>query len=417
MIFDLSHYAGHCACGETHRLSTRAVLLEAGATQKLSGLLDELGLTAGGVVVCDRNTACFADGVISVLGGRLLPSGAVTLDPDGLHADEKATETLDSLLLPGVSFLLAVGSGTIHDITRYIAHRRRIPFVSYPTAASVDGFVSTVSAMTWYGFKKTMPGVAPVCVVADTDVFARAPYRLTASGVSDVLGKYTALADWQIAHLVTGERVCPRIMAMSREAADKVRENMRTLRAGGADAMEKLMFALLLSGIAMQMWGNSRPASGAEHHLSHLWEMEVINRRTDAMHGEKVGVGLCKVIDCYRRLLFSEVHAVAQYDGLPHARLRTSFGALYSAIAEENTPDILCGVQLERLEAQLPAIRHHIAALPEPAVLSAEMAAAGCCTELAQIGLPADILEDSLTFSPYVRSRMTLMRLRALLRG
>ena len=91
--------------------------------------------------------------------------------------------------------MIAVGSGTIHDITRYHAYERKIPFFSVPTAASVDGYVSTVAAMTWHGFKKSFTAVSPVVVIADTDIFSKAPMRLTASGVADLLGKYTALAD------------------------------------------------------------------------------------------------------------------------------------------------------------------------------------------------------------------------------
>ena len=163
--------------------------------------------------------------------------------------------------------------------------------MSVPTAASVDGFVSNVAAMTWKGLKKTVPAVPPVAVFADTRIFADAPARLTASGVSDLLGKYICLADWKIAHLLTGEYICDRIVELEEKALRTVVSSLREIAQGEGNGCEELMYALILSGLAMQMVGNSRPASCAEHHLSHLWEMEVINEKLDALHGEKVSVG------------------------------------------------------------------------------------------------------------------------------
>ena len=164
----------------------------------------------------------------------------------------------------------------------------------------MDGFVSNVAAMTWKGLKKTVPAVAPLAVFADTDIFAHAPRRLTASGVSDLLGKYICLADWKIASLLTGEYICSEIIEMEEKALKTVCSCVKGIASGEPEDCEKLMYALILSGLAMQMVGNSRPASCAEHHLSHLWEMEVVNGPLDALHGEKVSVGTL-LVDVYKR--------------------------------------------------------------------------------------------------------------------
>src|SRR5699024_3620735 len=114
-------------------------------------------------------------------------------------------EQIEKQLKKNSDVLIAVGTGSIHDLTRYSAYKMQIPFISMPTGASVDGFVSTIAALTIKGMKKTLPAKSPLYVLADTDIFAKAPYRLTASGISDLMGKYTALMDWKISHLVTGE--------------------------------------------------------------------------------------------------------------------------------------------------------------------------------------------------------------------
>lgn len=418
MHVNLRQYTGPCRCGKSHSLLTQEIILETGAAKHLPAVAAALGLHDRGTVLCDTNTLPFAQSCAGMLEGRLCrENGVAVLDAAGLHADEKAVAAAEKKLPADVGWLLAVGAGTIHDITRYIAHKRGIPFLSFPTAASVDGFSSAVSAMTWYGFKKTLPGVPPLAIVADTDIFAAAPHRLTASGVGDALGKYTALVDWEIGHRLTGEDFCPRIAALTREAVDRVRGSLSTIRGGSPGSMESLMFALLLSGIAMQLWGNSRPASGCEHHLSHLWEMACLSPPTDALHGEKVGVGLLLALVEYRRIaaLPRLEPRPGGYAGLPHGLLRQKFGGLYSDIAEENARDPLAGIDSATLKAALPGIGELLSGLPNPAETAAEMAAVGCLTALNQIGLSDAVIPDSLRFSPYVRNRLTFMRLRELL--
>lgn len=413
MNIDLAKYRGPCGCGMTHTVGTKLILIESGASAGLREIARSLALPKRCTILCDWNTEPYADICADVLSDLLHPiRPVIVLNPDNLHADERAVERVAVQLPADTGWLLACGAGTIHDIARYTAHRKSIPFVSFPTAASVDGFVSTVCAMTWNGFKSTLPGVAPVAVAADTDIFRDAPYRLTASGIGDVLGKYISLADWELSGLVTGEVFCPRIAALTREAADNVRSSLEAIRSADAGACEKLMFALLMSGLSMQMWGNSRPASGAEHHLSHLWEMEVLNPRLDALHGEKVGVGLCTVLPLYKSLAPVDLSShLTFYQGLPHGLLREKFGPLYDSVLSENTPDILESVDTAALTEQSGRIGTLLDSLPDAESLRSDMKAAGCRTEPGEIGLAGSCLADSLSLSPFVRNRLTLMRL------
>ena len=101
--------------------------------------------------------------------------------------------------------LLAVGSGTITDLVRYAAANiLKIPFVSIPTGPSMDGYASTVSAMTFNGFKITKPARPPLAIYGDLAVLAKAPQRLISAGAADLLGKYTALSDWILARELEG---------------------------------------------------------------------------------------------------------------------------------------------------------------------------------------------------------------------
>ena len=425
MDFDLRKLQEPCDCGKTHALEVKEILIEENALRGLSALLREGALSTyhHPVIICDENTLAAAGAQIEdVL--RTVP--AVILSPDHLHADNAGVARAEAALVEKEGYapadlLLAVGSGTIHDITRYIAHQKEIPFVSCPTAASVDGFVSTVAAMTWDGMKATLPAVAPVMVIADTRVIAAAPWRLTASGMSDLFGKYSALCDWRIAHAVTGEYLCERICEMEREAMREVRECMDALREGEPAAYAKLTYALLLSGLAMQMVGNSRPASCAEHHLSHFWEMEVLNDTLDALHGEKVGVGLRLVAREYHRMarVFREGSFRAiPWRGIEREKIEESFGrkGLLQGVLKENMPDPMTKILPEDVTNHIPEIIEIIEEeLPTEEDIVALLTRGGCPKEMKDIGLTDDLIAPSLALSPYVRNRLSFMRLKKMI--
>lgn len=399
-----------CDCGKTHRVAIKKILLNSGALAKLPELLKELGNFQKIAMICDRNTYSAAGKKAETLCSI---THTVCLDPQDLHADEKALETVFRSLPNPCDLLLAVGAGTIHDITRYIAHEKGIPFLSIPTAPSVDGFVSPVAAMTLRGAKVTVPAVCPIAMIADTDILACAPQRLVSAGFGDLLGKYTALADWKMSHIVTGEYCCDRILALEEKALQKILSNIEGIRLRQKKAVETLMYGLILSGIAMLMAGNSRPASGAEHHISHLIEMNVLNAPNDALHGEKVGVGTALCCDHYHawehRLTPSL--PISENTALPDEEIRRIFGPLAEEIFKENENNPLSGIRAEQLRSVLPQLKEILSALPSGAQVRSWLHAAGAPCTLSDIGLPEEIKDALFANSPFVRSRLTFMRL------
>lgn len=416
MQINISDFASTCVCNKVHKIEVEVIYIEKGAIHHIKEFLEKKNIQKV-ALICDSNTYDAAGAYIIESFEKRDP--IIRLEAEGLHADEKSVQKVLDGLKDDVEALLAVGSGTIHDTTRYVAHKLQIPFISVPTAASVDGFVSTVSAMTWEGFKVTYPGVSPIAVFADTDIFSKAPYRLTAAGVGDLLGKYTALLDWKIAHLVTGEYLCEKIVQIEEDAIGRVIRSLDGLLEGEEKAYESLMYALLLSGLAMQMVGNSRPASGSEHHMSHLWEMHVINDEVDALHGEKVGVASGIVCDIYKKILSIESveDYVIDYKGLPEEQLEATFQQLYHSIKEENKVDLLAGIQKERLISCFNEIKELIRVLPTGDEMRVLLKKVGGKVELEDIGLLPSVLEESIEYSPYVRARLTWMRLLKLING
>ena len=424
MDVDLGQLREPCACGMEHNIDVEKIVIESGAVSQLEEILEEF---QNPVFICDSNTRTAAE---PFLEEEFKDYPVIELNPEGLQADNrgvnKVMKQLDycdrGLSSVSVDVLVAIGGGTIHDLTRYAATEYDIPFVSIPTAASVDGYAANVAALTWDGLKKTVAGVSPRWILTDTDIFSAAPSRLTASGVSDFLGKYISILDWKIAHLVTGEYICEEVCDLLEKALRDVSRVLEDIRFGDKDAIERLMYALLLSGLCMQMVESPRPVSGAEHMVSHLWDLNVLNEKTNALHGEQVGLGLLIVTDYYKKLGYAIRHKKVTVKsetakGLEMSLLEHTFGkkGLLEGILTENTPNPLEDIDLEELEAQLPEIEDLIDDLPDADDMYAKLHDAGCVHEISNLGIDKEKVELTLQSSPYVRNRLTLLRLSKLL--
>jgi len=422
--------ADACPCGRTHTVSLRYLIMERGALAQVPAVIDALGNFSQIVMICDDRTYTAAGKAVKTLCIQAWQETekqvqTVCLDTAAHGGELHATEAVVDEVIAAIAaagkcdLLLAVGSGTIHDITRYIATLQGLDFVSIPTAASVDGFLSSIAAMTWHGVKRSFPAKPPIALISDSDVLAAAPYALTASGVGDLLGKYTALFDWRVSHMVTGEYLCEQVIALEEEALRKVLDCADGVAAQDPAAVETVMYGLVLSGLAMQMVGNSRPASGSEHHVSHLIEMDVITQNNPALHGEKVGVAAALVAEKYHAFLSMDPAALDAnaYQGLPLSRIQAVFGdRAEEVLTAENTPDPLREADARKLISLWPDIKALAdKTLPTGDGLRRLLTDMGAKATLRDIGISQDLWDTLWEMSPYVRRRLTFMRLTKLM--
>ena len=414
MLVETGKFAGLCACGMEHRMTTKIAVIEPGCLERFDGIMDQYGVSG-------KRCAVYGENTYAAVGARR--PGAqqeIVLKSSGLHANEISTAQVLSELADDVEVIIAVGAGTIHDIARFCAHERGCRFISCPTAASVDGFCSNVAAMTWHGYKKTLPAVAPELVVADTDVIKNAPIRLARSGVGDILAKYTALTDWRVARLLTGEHFCQRVYDIMSQAVETVISRADGILTGDPEAFEALSYALIMSGIAMQMMGSSRPASGAEHHISHMIEMEAASLEavSSALHGEKAGVGAILAAGEYKRLAENGDigSCLRPYRKAADGEIEAIYGSKLSpAIIQENREDCLAHVSPERIAEKWPQIRALVEEIPDAQEIRAILSRLGAKDSLEALGIPDSKKELLLDWSPLVRNRLTLMRVRRMM--
>ena len=228
-----------------------------------------------------------------------------------LHADFERVLSLEAAIGAVDAIPVAVGSGTINDLTKLAAHRLNRPYMVVATAASMDGYAAFGASITRDGFKQTMACPAPAGIVADLDVLAAAPTPLTAAGYGDLLGKVTAGADWIVADALEVEAIDVAAWELVQGPLGEAVGSPERLRAHELAATEQFFLGLVISGLAMQATQSSRPASGAEHLISHLWEMTGLAEGPHPpLHGTKVGIGTVLVTMLYERLLAHDLSTI-----------------------------------------------------------------------------------------------------------
>lgn len=198
---------------------------------------------------------------------------------------------------------VAIGSGTINDLCKRASEELGRPYLCIATAASVDGYASFGAPITKDGFKSTWPCAAPKAILADSAILRTAPMGLTASGYADLAAKITGGADWILADKMGLDPIRDDVWETTQIPLRGWLAEPAALVDGDPGAMTRLITGLAMTGFAMQTTHTSRPASGAEHLFSHVWEMWGVTRPDGEhpSHGEKVGIGTL----CVTRMLTS----------------------------------------------------------------------------------------------------------------
>jgi glycerol-1-phosphate dehydrogenase [NAD(P)+] len=220
-----------------------------------------------------------------------------------LIPDERAVGRMFMEFEAETSLIVSVGSGTLNDMAKYLSSRTGVPYIIVCTAPSMDGYASNGAPLICAGFKNSFVATLPYAIVGDTDIMKEAPMRLIQAGFGDVIGKITALADWELSRHATGEYYCETSAKLVRRALDKVISHAAGLPQRDEEAIQYLIEALTLTGVAIGLIGVSRPASGSEHQLSHFWEMDAIAKgEQPELHGIKVGIGTPIIAEFYENL-------------------------------------------------------------------------------------------------------------------
>jgi glycerol-1-phosphate dehydrogenase [NAD(P)+] len=410
------------------------------ATDTQDVVLGEGALSSVGEVFArtfgdDAAAVIVADGITWDVAGpqverSLRAAGRAMVDPyvypgrPTLYAKHENCEPLVASLRDHDAIPVAVGSGTLNDLVKRAAYEVDRPYMVVGTAASMDGYTAFGASLAVAGHKQTMECRAPKALVADVSVLVDAPDRMTASGYGDLLGKIPAGADWILADALGVEPIDDDVWESVQGPLRAAVADPAALRRGDQAAMDALIEGLVMSGLAMQAAQSSRPASGAEHQFSHLWEMERLGRDDDPplSHGFKVGLGTISIAALYERVLardLSELDVDAVVEAWPtRDEMEQSVRAAHDLLEEMAVGQTLgkyverdaLHARLERLRGGWPQIRERLAGQLLPAAQLEEMLqAAGCPTKPSQIGLGIDAFRATYTRAQMIRTRYTIL--------
>ncbi len=410
MILDTSKYVGPCACGRDHELRTKLVVCEHGALKNFDKYMEDAGLSGFRTVIYDTNTYNLP-AITHVKADQ-----EIVLEAKGLHSEKGLIEDCMTRFVRKPDYVVVVGGGTLMDFGRYSAWKLGIPFVAIPTIVSSDGFTADICSIIIDGQKKSIPMQAADAVICDIDVVAGAPMFLTIAGVQDIMAKVVSIADWKIAHIVSGEYFCQKVCNMAQEALDLMTKCAYDLKAGKEPDIETMAYTQMLSGLTMQILSNSRAASGAEHLVAHLVEMKPRGfENAHGLHGECVGVGTLMVADAYHKLAERETIEVKPFEPIDEEWVRWEFGDLADGILKENANDVLKTFPPENIKAHWQEIRDVIAQIPSYEELNELYAAIGAKHSLEELGIDPAVKDSFLDISSAIRNRLTLARMTRLI--
>lgn len=412
---------------------TKAIEAGRGAVARTGEVFAQLFPGRTAIIVADENHWRVAGAqVAESLTSAGVPQAEPIIFPGTptLYASYENIEILRDAIAGIDAVVVAVASGTLNDIAKRAVSELGRPYMCVGTAASMDGYASFGASITKEGFKQTLSCPAPVAVIADLEIMAGAPQRLTSTGFGDLSEKVPAGGDWIIADELGIEAIDPAVWELVQGPLREALSDPQGCRDGNPDSLTGLAEGLIMSGLAMQAFQSSRPASGGGHQFSHLWEMEHYGQDWDPplSHGFKVGLGTVATAALYEVVLAKDIPALLDVDAAVAAwpSWEETEAQLRAALDPELHDQSIAQVKEKYLDADAlrdrlnlvverwPSIAARLRAQLLPArVLQDKLDIVGAISHPDQIGMDRERFRASYGRSRWIRSRYVLVDLLA----
>lgn len=413
-----------CACGKTHKPLDLKVFCERGAIERLPEALDLLGIKRP-FLLADQNTFSVAGArAVQILQDREI-SHSLYVFEESPAPDDRAVGTAVMHLDRQCDGIVGIGSGVINDICKVLSVTAGIPMVIVATAPSMDGYASASSSMELHGLKISLPTKFAEVIIGDLDILANSPLKLRLSGLGDMAAKYISICEWQLSHLITGEYYCDRVAATVKRALDACMKNAEGLVRGDAEAMRAVFEGLILVGAEMTYSETTRPASGVEHYISHVWDMRALEFGTPhSTHGLQCATGTVIASAVYDRLKAitpDRDKAIAAFDKFRYEDYKPRLRALLGKAAEAmiKLEDTEKKYDREKFLARLDRILSHwneILGIIDRELMAHEtllstLKSIGVATTPRELGIDGDNLGEVFEATRDIRDKYTVSRL------
>jgi glycerol-1-phosphate dehydrogenase [NAD(P)+] len=403
--------------GEPGRIPYESVVIADtldGREAELVAALDTAGPFA---VVCDENTEAVMGTRVADALRRLGPVAVVRLDHP--HADEATAKDLAERT-QGAAMLVAVGSGTINDLCKYVTSRDARSCCVFGTAPSMNGYTSTTASITLdSGLKVSRMAQAPRGVFIDLAVNAAAPTRLIAAGFGDCLVRSVAQFDWWLSHRLLGTYYTDLPFALELPDEAELMARAALLPTGSIEGVGYLHRVLTLCGFGVSFTGITNHGSMGEHQISHYIDCFAGDRHPGTVHGQQVGVATLTMARLQGRLLEMERPPRVNPTRVDEAGMLARYGAEVTEIckaelAHKAMDEAGAEAMNARLDALWPQLRAELAAIHVPAAtLRDSLAAAGGATDAAGLGLDPGFYREAVLHAREIRRRYSALDLAA----
>jgi glycerol-1-phosphate dehydrogenase [NAD(P)+] len=198
--------------------------------------------------------------------------------------------------------LLGVGGGSIIDVTKLAAFELSTPFISVPTCASHDGVASPRASLKHRSGSVSKTASSPLAVLADTEIIYKAPFKMLAAGCADAISNISAVMDWKLANRLKHEEYSSHAAVLAETAAQLIMDHADEIKPDVEQSAWIAVKAMIVSGVAMSVAGNTRPASGSEHMFSHMLDhlgpgiLLKGRKKKKPLHGEQCGIGAIMMV-------------------------------------------------------------------------------------------------------------------------
>ncbi|MFN7184935.1 MAG: iron-containing alcohol dehydrogenase [Alphaproteobacteria bacterium] len=364
------------------------IYIEPQLLENIPNLLADAGLQGRVLLVSDSNTWKAAGATLYPLLSAQQPVIRAHLEAEVLPSLAVTNRLMP--LAENMDFLLAVGSGTINDLTKYAAHQLGKPYGVVATASSMNGYAAA-NASLWDGPHKTsFAATPPRAIFADLDVLTAAPAYLTASGVGDMLCRSTVEADCKLAHLLFDSEFSAHAFADFRHYESHLGN------------IKSLMQALICGGEWMTKTGSSAVASQGEHMIAHTIETLYPDAVRGVTHGQLVAVA--SVAMARHQFSLLDTVSMLQQSQTPPAAFATSYVEKWN---KDSTEDIN-----KKLQKIWPQLREYIMQhCHKPETLEAMLKKANAPTRPEEIGLTREQFETACEYARFSRDRFTFLDL------
>lgn len=406
---------------------TKYLLVKCGAIESVADAFISQFHDSEAIIISEESMMEYVEKVLQQFDNKgVKHNTAIIFENKDLYAHWGYIEKLDEILSNTDAIPVAIGSGTINDLVKLSSHHNNRNYLIVATAASMDGYTAFGASITKDGSKETFSCPAPRVLIADIDIIASAPSSMTASGYADLFAKVASGADWILADAMGVEAIDPVSFSIVQNGLHQALSDPNRINSGDKVAIQHLIEGLILSGFAMQSHKSSRPASGADHQFSHLWNMQhhTMENGSTPSHGFQVSIGTLVSLALYEELLkfnFQEFDIDKVIDKWPSKESQienalssfkcTDFPTIGATevAAKYNTKEEI-REQFIRLKENWTETRERLKNQLIPLDKAVEMLkVVGAPTHPLQIGISMEKLRESVILAQMIRRRFTIL--------